>query len=102
MKQSELHAEAEEDIIHAIEFYNSCRSGLGEIFFTQYLRTRSFIERFPEGTPRYRYNQDVRKIPIGDFPYSIYYLNLDDKVLILAIIHDSRRPGFWFSRFQTM
>lgn len=98
MKRSELHQEAEQDILDAIEFYENRRSGLGETFFEQYRKTRSLIERFPDGAPRYRYSPEIRRISVEDFPYSLYYLNLETKVLILAIIHDSRRPFFWKDR----
>ncbi|EKO31845.1 type II toxin-antitoxin system RelE/ParE family toxin [Leptospira santarosai] len=102
MKSSELHTEAEEDVIQTVEFYENCRSGLGELFFTCYVRARSLIEQFPDGAPRYSYNPNIRRISIEDFPYSIYYSSLEDKIFILAVIHDSRRPGFWLERLKPL
>nr|WP_236716021.1 type II toxin-antitoxin system RelE/ParE family toxin [Leptospira interrogans] len=71
-----------------------------DTFFNCYVRTRSLIEQFPDGAPRYSHNPNVRRISIEDFPYLIYYLNLDEKIFILAVIHDSRRPGFWLERLK--
>nr|WP_244894429.1 type II toxin-antitoxin system RelE/ParE family toxin [Leptospira alexanderi] len=91
MKPSELHIETEEDAIQAVEFYQGCRSRPGELFFARYVRTRSLIEQFPDGGRVIHTIRIFEKYQL-DFPYSIYYLNLDDKILILAVIRDSRRP----------
>jgi plasmid stabilization system protein ParE len=101
MKRSELHPEAEQDILDAIDFYNGRRNGLGETFFEHYRKTRRLIERFPAGSPRYRYYPEIRRISIEDFPYSMYYLNLEEVLFILAVIHDSRRPLFWKDRLTS-
>jgi len=42
--------------------------------------------------------RNVRKFLLARFPYSVYYLSRDDEVLILAVAHGSRRPGYWRHR----
>lgn len=98
MKRSELHPEAEDDIIDAIDFYNSRRMGLGDAFFQRYQKTRGLIERFPETGRRYAADPEIRSISIIDFPYSLYYRNLKETIFILGVIHDRRRPMFWKER----
>ena len=41
---------------------------------------------------------DVRRVPVSRFPYYLAYLVSDDKIHILAIAHDGRRPAYWSGR----
>lgn len=34
------------------------------------------------------------------FPYHIVFLNLEREILVLAVAHDRRRPGYWASRIE--
>lgn len=43
--------------------------------------------------------EDVRRCLVKRFPFGIYYTIEDDNaVLLLAIMHLSRKPGYWQAR----
>jgi toxin ParE1/3/4 len=35
---------------------------------------------------------------IHRFPYLVIFLELADKILIVAVAHGKRRPGYWHGR----
>ena len=43
-------------------------------------------------------DEDVRRCMARRFPYGILYTIEQDYILILAVMHSSREPGYWKSR----
>jgi toxin ParE1/3/4 len=43
----------------------------------------------------------VRRRPVRRFPYHVVYIELPDRLQILAIAHDRRRPRYWVGRLPT-
>ena len=41
---------------------------------------------------------DVRRVRVRRFPYQVVYVTLDDDIVVIAVAHDRRRPGYWASR----
>lgn len=67
--------------------------GLGKRFYNAFLAARRFIQENPElGAP---FEHDTRKWNLRVFPYKIVYRNLPGAILIIAVAHHSRRPGYW-------
>lgn len=57
------------------------------------------IRELPLAWPHWPRRQDVRIRTLHDYPYSIAYLVDDDgAILLLAIAHQRRRPGYWLRR----
>jgi plasmid stabilization system protein ParE len=54
------------------------------------------LGRWPESARRSAKRQDVRVVPVGGYPYRIFYLITDHAVEILYIHHASRQP--WDSK----
>jgi hypothetical protein len=42
--------------------------------------------------------EDVRRYLLPHFPYGIYYTIENDYVLIVSVMHLSRKPGYWKNR----
>ncbi|MEG4804714.1 hypothetical protein QUB63_29015 [Microcoleus sp. ARI1-B5] len=40
-------------------------------------------------------DEDVRRYMVRRFPYGILYAIEEDYILILAVMHCSREPGYW-------
>src|SRR2546423_788884 len=92
----EFHPEALLEYREAAAFYESRRSGLGGAFT---IEVESTVQRIVEAPELWQtIEQGVRKCRTHTFPYAILYSNEQDLVLILAIMHLHRKPGYWRSR----
>jgi len=40
----------------------------------------------------------IRRRPVRRFPYHVVYLELPDRLQVLAITHDRRKPAYWVGR----
>ena len=57
------------------------------------------IERIIDSPQRWRViDQDIRRCLTHIFPYAILYTIETDFVLIVAVMHASREPGYWKPR----
>jgi plasmid stabilization system protein ParE len=41
---------------------------------------------------------DVRRILVRRFPYAVFYFVEGETIVVLAVAHASREPGFWLGR----
>ena len=90
-----LRAAAEE--LEAIaQYYEAERIGLGSAFVGEVRRARLQILERPLASKIER--GEVRARALARFPYRIYYRVRKDEILVIAIAHRRRRPGFWRAR----
>ncbi|MBI3713802.1 MAG: type II toxin-antitoxin system RelE/ParE family toxin [Burkholderiales bacterium] len=94
----QFHDEAQAEFVAAALFYEEQVAGLGTSFATEIKKSLSFIQAYPEASPRL--GTLLRKFVVKRFPYTIIYRHEEQWILILAIAHDRRRPGYW-NRRQT-
>jgi plasmid stabilization system protein ParE len=91
-----FHPEARAEYKAAAEYYEKRRSGLGAQFSIQ---VEAAISRIIEAPSRWPIIEaDVRRCLTHTFPYGILYLVENDSILILAVMHGSRKPGYWRDR----
>jgi plasmid stabilization system protein ParE len=90
------HEAAEDELLNEIGYLEFRAKGLGRRFFTEIKRAESFIAQFPESAEEVR--PGIRKRILQKFRYSLIYSNEKSGVLILAVAHHSRRPGYWIGR----
>jgi len=50
-----------------------------------------------DGVPR---TLDVYRRLVDGFPFAIVYVELDAQILVLAVAHGKRRPGYWRERLR--
>jgi plasmid stabilization system protein ParE len=91
-----LLPEAEEELRAAARFYEGEQQGLGRALIQEVRRAFRFIREYPLAARVER--GEVRVRTIARFPYRIYYRARPDEILVIAIGHRRRRPGFWRSR----
>ena len=58
---------------------------------------RAIRER-PEAWSTWRGCDDVRRRILPRFPYSIVYVIEDAAIVVVALAHHKRRPGYWVPR----
>jgi len=91
-----FHPEARVEYLAAVDFYAKRGAGLGERFT---LEVEAAIDRIVEGPTRWPlFEQDVRRCLTHTFPFGILYTIDLDSILILAVMHCSRSPGYWKGR----
>jgi toxin ParE1/3/4 len=97
VKPPTIHAEAEAELRAAISYYESQREGLGREFRREFKLAVDRIRRMPEAFTAVD-DQGTRKHQLRRFPYTIYYVALDDAIWIAAVAHQKKRPGYWSGR----
>jgi toxin ParE1/3/4 len=45
---------------------------------------------------------EVRGFVLDRFPYTIHYVIRPDRIVVVAISHQSRRPGYWRKRLKSL
>jgi len=89
---------ASEEFSEAVRWYESRRPGLGAELYDAVKATIESIERQPEiGATAYE-DTKSRRVLVTHFPYHVVYRLEDAEIVILAIAHMKRRPGFWKHR----
>jgi toxin ParE1/3/4 len=93
-----FHEDAEEEFVEAIQFYESLKVGLGARFNVE---VRKAIRRALENPSRWYFvAKEVRVSPVHVFPYKVLFSLETEHILILAIMHNKRRPDYWRGRQQ--
>jgi plasmid stabilization system protein ParE len=88
--------EAEEELRLAALSYEEAQPGLGRALIAEVRRAKEFIAQHPLAA---RIEQgEMRARSISRFPYRIYYRARPEEIIVVAIGHRRRRPGFWQSR----
>jgi plasmid stabilization system protein ParE len=96
--KSKFHPDAMIEFDEAGDFYDLRSKELGERYRSHIQSSIEEIEDSPYSWPMF--DEDVRRHVVDDFPFVIIYLTLDDLVQIVAVMHTSRRPGYWKDRIN--
>jgi len=90
--------EAEGEMNFSAQYYNQQAPGLGFDFLEEIERSLKLIVESPERWAASKEN--IRKYNVRRFPFSIYYAyeKDEDKVLIIAVAHQKRKPEYWKGR----
>lgn len=88
--------EAESDLIDAADWYRSIAPGLGLRFLNQVSDSIARIEFMPEMFAKVR--GDLRRVRVRRFPYGVFYRVFNDRIEIIAVMHNRRNPTVWQSR----
>jgi toxin ParE1/3/4 len=87
-----LLREAENELRLAAQYYEDAQSGLGRALIAEVRRAKDFIAEYPLAARIKR--SDIRVRAISRFPYRIYYRVRPEEIVVVAIGHRRRRPGF--------
>ncbi|MBT3222748.1 MAG: type II toxin-antitoxin system RelE/ParE family toxin [Proteobacteria bacterium] len=79
----------------SVDWYENRRPGLGAEFATAIDDALHRICENAEGYPLWQDGQPFRKCTMRRFPYSLFYVLEQDAVVVLAVAHSRRRPGYW-------
>jgi plasmid stabilization system protein ParE len=91
-----FHPEARLELAEAMAWYDDQRAGLGEEFLGELRRAAERILAKPTIGPQL--TQHTRHYRLSRFPYKLVYQVGQDEVVIMAVAHLSRKPGYWRHR----
>ncbi len=96
MRTARLLEQARDETRDAAEYYERCVSGLGSDFTYKVDEAILNICENPEGGAVLECN--IRRCLISRFPYCLLYRVDPSEIVIVAVMHQSRRPGYWVNR----
>jgi toxin ParE1/3/4 len=92
-KPLRFHTQAEEEYLAALSWYQQRSSIAATNFENNFIHSVERIIEAPERWPIYF--QDFRKYTLHQFPFSIIYQITPKEIVVFAIAHGSRMPGYW-------
>lgn len=85
-----------EEYLDAVDFYNLQSEGLGNKFITEIQKTLNIIKKYPKSYSPFTSNS--RKAVVNVFPYNLIYAINQNKIVILAVAHQNRKPKYWIDK----
>ncbi|MDQ1334551.1 MAG: hypothetical protein QG552_1501 [Thermodesulfobacteriota bacterium] len=91
-----FHEQAEAEFDSAVEYYESCRHGLGMEFAQEVYATIDRIIQYPEAWTQM--STHTRRCLVNRFPFGVIYQVKSGLVRIIAVADLRRRPGYWMGK----
>jgi len=94
----ELDAAAENDLLEIIAWYDQRSSTAGDQFLVELGLASDRIANFPKSCSKV--SRRARRCRLSRFPYGLIYQIRKDEIVIFAVMHLHRKPGFWKGRLK--
>jgi plasmid stabilization system protein ParE len=91
-----VHSQAQEEINEAFDWYFKRSLEAAKGFLGEVGRCLARIASGPRLYPLF--TKGTRRAVMRDFPYSVIFREKDEAILIIAVAHAKRRPGYWRRR----
>jgi plasmid stabilization system protein ParE len=92
-----IHPQAEAELVDGAMFYaREANAALGEAFIAEFARAIELIREHPKLGAQWR--GLLRRLPLRRFPYSVIYHESPTTLRVIAVAHQSRKPGYWRGR----
>ncbi|MBI3526003.1 MAG: type II toxin-antitoxin system RelE/ParE family toxin [Betaproteobacteria bacterium] len=96
MRQARFIAEARQEFLAEVAYYNQVQPGLGSRFTAAVEEATARALTFPlAGSPS---ASNTRRVFLKGFPFSLFYRPKNDGIVVFAVSHHARRPGYWVGR----
>lgn len=92
-------APAQQEIDEATRYYAAISPHLGQAFAQELRRLMRLVATMPTAWPSC--GEGLRKCLMSRFPYLVIYAPLADELLVLAVGHQYRMPGYWRDRIAS-
>jgi toxin ParE1/3/4 len=92
-----------DELREAAEYYNRSRQGLGREYTSEIRQKLKQALAAPERFAVKRsqgLREQIRSALIWRFPYEIIFFVENDELIVVAIAHAKRRPGYWKKRLK--
>jgi plasmid stabilization system protein ParE len=91
-----LHPEARAELREARRWYYDLSPLSAMAFANAVDNAITRIRESPTGNPLAE--QGTRKFILQRFPFNIFYLPGEAEIVVVAVAHQKRRPGYWSNR----
>ena len=96
MKSVRFHDDARLEFIDKVAYYEDIQPGLGHRFRARVEAAVALATSMP--TIGFPYKYGTRRVFPRKFPYSVVYVEFEVEIVILAVAHFKRKPGYWRGR----
>jgi len=101
VKRLRFYAEALAELDGAAAWYEREQPGLGAEFVEAVESALARVLENPAGFPPARnapHQMGMRHCLVRRFPYALLFLQRRGEILLIAVAHTKRSPGYWRSR----
>ncbi len=91
-----FHPDIFDEVKNSYDWYQNQASGLGDDFLLELEEAYQIIMELPNTWPKFQ--KDFRRFLLNKFPFSVIYKLNGGTIFIVAIMHNSRKPGYWKER----
>lgn len=94
-----FHRAAIAEHLDHVAFYESQLAGLGADYLGEF---DALMARICAGPDRFVLiaPPDIRKVALKRFPFHVIYRAEATRIVVLAVAHQRRRPGYWAGRIS--
>ena len=104
MRLVRIHAAAAEEAAEAAAWYEQERPGLGVEFEHAVYAALDWLEQeiVPlTSVPGAAGARGVKRLMLRRFPYAVIVRERGAEIVVIAVAHHARRPGYWRDRLRT-
>lgn len=99
-----LLPEAEAEATQAALWYDRKQAGLGDDFLGELDAAIQSVADDPFGQPLWEASETpvpaIRRAVLKRFPYLVIFTIRDEEIVIAAVAHAHRNPGYWMDRLS--
>lgn len=96
MLQLLFHPDVASDVRASFAWYQTQASGLGDDFLHELEGAYQVIAALPLTWPPFQ--KGFRRFLLSRFPFSVIYRADSESIYVVAVMHNSRKPGYWLTR----
>ncbi len=102
MKRARYHPAARDELRGAVAYDEADHPGRGVDLEESVRRLIRRIQLLPQSAPRWPRVEahEIRRAKVKRHPYLVVYAVLPDQLVVLAIAHTSKKPGYWRERIE--
>jgi plasmid stabilization system protein ParE len=103
VKRARYHPSARDELRAAVAYDEAERPGRGLALEEAVRRVLHRIQQLPQSAPRWPRVEspyEIRRAKVRRHPYLVVYAVLSDQLVVLAVAHTSKQPGYWRERAE--
>ena len=91
-----FHPATSKEIKTSFDWYQKQVKGLGHDFIQELELVFNSVQSLPFTWPKI--GQSHRRFVLSRFPFSLIYEVINEKILVVAIMNNHRKPNYWNDR----